>query len=131
MSNRCPDCNKFATLEFQDPEESLTEFDPETGHIEAEYRIIRNCADCGTEMKEATITFDEQLDSSITDAHTGDGHGLSAEFSAEQYEEGGGRYAKAYFGVELTVTITCECGSVNEVLTLVEKEAASSMDDLN
>jgi len=124
---RCPDCNKFVALELQDPEENSTEFDPQTGAIEAEYRIVRNCADCGTELKETTITLSGEVD--VTE-HQGEGHELTAEFEAEGVEEGGGRYAKSYFGVSCTCTVKCSCGELDETVDMSDKVAASEMEEL-
>lgn len=129
MGNRCSDCNKFAGLETQDPEEQDATFDEETGAIEASYRIVRNCADCGTEMKEATIELSDEVDVS---EHQGEGHEVTAEFGdPTPVEEGGGRYAKAYYGVSVDVTVECSCGELREVVTMEDKVAASAMDDLN
>lgn len=126
---RCPDCNKFVGLELQDPEINEEDFDETTGDITAEYRIVRVCADCGTELKEATIQFSEQVDGEFLEKHTGEGHSLTADFSAENLEIGGGRYQKAFFGIDLRVTATCSCGEAWED-NFSDQVAASEMDEL-
>lgn len=126
---RCDNCNKFVSLDCDEPEVENEDFDGEAGRIDAEYRIIRTCSDCGQEMKEATITFDEDI-SDKTEDHQGEGHELSAEFDASLLEEGGGRYKKSYFGVDLKVTVTCSCGDFHEVFDYSDKVAASEMDEL-
>jgi len=124
---RCPDCSKFVSLELQEPEENSAEFDPQTGTIEAEYRLVRNCADCGTELKETTISLSGEVDVA---EHQGEGHELTAEFTAEATEDGGGRYAKSYFGVSCICTVTCSCGELDENVDMSDKVAASEMEEL-
>ena len=126
---RCPNCSKFVSLEMQEPEENATDFDTETGEITADYRIYRTCAECGEEMKEATIEFSDNADPNFMEEHQGESHQLDAVFSAEPLEEGGGRYVKSFFGVDLTVEITCTCGATESV-SLSEKIAASYMEEL-
>ncbi len=58
---RCPDCNKFVSLEEVEPEVNTLEVDEE-GIIEADVRIVNACADCGTELKEYTFDFDGESD---------------------------------------------------------------------
>ena len=50
---RCPDCNKFTGLETQEPELNTIEstYSNETFTITADGRTVRQCADCGTELK--------------------------------------------------------------------------------
>jgi hypothetical protein len=112
---RCDNCNKFASLESpEEAEEQSTDFDSTTGQWNAEYRIVRNCADCGQEMKEATFSFEDQLDDEMVEEHQDEGHELTANFTAEVLEEGGGRYKKSYYGVSLMVGITCSCGKLTD-----------------
>jgi Pyruvate/2-oxoacid:ferredoxin oxidoreductase gamma subunit len=120
----------MVSMELQDePEEERAEFDAKTGEIDASYRIVRTCAECGTELKEATFDFEETLDQDILDEHKGEGHELSAKFDAESIEESGTRYAKSYFGVMLAVTVSCSCGFDHEI-HMLDKVAASEMEEL-
>lgn len=59
---RCPDCSKMVSLDFGDPEiedfSCSVELDDEgnlVAELSASARIVRSCADCGTELKEATL----------------------------------------------------------------------------
>lgn len=149
---RCPDCNKFVGLEFQDPEdvnldmsgEELTDDGELCLLVSMQCRIVRNCADCGNELKEANLEVSDDeanvesagLDKCIEKKGDGyawkDGHGdLSiSETSVNQIEEGGGRYAKAYFGAEVEYEVKCKCGEVLHTGTVSDKVAASAMDEL-
>ena len=70
--------------------------------------------------------------------HDGKGHELTVEADdPEQVEEGGGRYAKSYFGASVSYRIHCKCrrkgGEDGEPIhegVLEDKVAASEMDEL-
>ena len=56
---RCPDCNKFVSLDSeQDPECSLDV--DESGEVSGSIQIANACAECGTEM--FTAEFDASVD---------------------------------------------------------------------
>ncbi len=56
---RCPDCNKFVSQEPGDVD-VVTE-DCDGGQINVECRITQNCSECGTELKEGTITIEHEV----------------------------------------------------------------------
>jgi len=58
---RCPDCNKFVS--YDDGDVDVQSEDVESGEVRVEVRIVKTCAECGTELKEAN--FD--LESDFTD----------------------------------------------------------------
>lgn len=138
---RCPSCNKFAGLEMQDPEVEGVDIDAD-GNITAEVRIVRNSACCGEGMKEYTFSMETSFDDNEpVSAHKGEGHELSAEEDGvDMIEEGGGRYAKSYYGASLTVRVTCTCGKLGELdkdgkgqgitVELSDKVAASEMEEM-
>lgn len=153
---RCPDCNKFVGLEFQDPEdvnldmndEELTDDGELALLVSMSCRIVRNCSECGQELKEATIEANDEeilVESETLKDHVilivkdgrntydwKDGHGDLAlnEESVEPIEEGGGRYAKSFFGAKVGFSITCKCGGVLHEGDVEDKVAASAMDEL-
>lgn len=161
--NRCESCAKMVSLEFDAPEEQSFEaevsMDPETGNligdITATVRIVRSCADCSSEMKEATLELSHDDDVVLSSelltgtlfpesvAHIKlnfktskyewlDGHGLedTEHDDPEQIEEGGGRYAKSYFGASIAWRVNCKCGKCLADGTLEDKVAASAMDEI-
>lgn len=139
---RCPDCQKFVSLEFQDPEVESIEIEGLT--VTAMVRIVRVCAECSQEMKEATLEMSAELDASEFADHWDEEKGepregcelTVEECGADQIEEGGGRYKKSYFGAEVSYEVYCECSKSGEKSKLVhegtlsDKVPASAMDEL-
>ncbi len=111
---RCPNCEKFASLETaEEPEIQGEEIqgDEDDGYfITGEVRIVRVCQDCGEELKEANLEFEMEcppgfsedgweyeLDSTVTErADTVNSKGRPIK----------PRYAKSYYGAEITATFT-------------------------
>lgn len=146
---RCQNCNKFTALEMQEPDlenfDCELELDPASGDLEIsakfDARIVRTSECCGEEMKEASLEAEESI--VIERAELGDAvkfvggqwvwaEGCDAKADnddPESIEEGGGRYAKSYFGASVHYTVTCGDKVVHES-TLSDKCAASGMDEL-
>lgn len=131
---RCPDCNKFVSLDFNDPElDTEPEFDHGGEQITAQIRIVRACADCGTELK--GYDFDVEIPTDHLDVHE-DEEKADVDLSwsdPSQLEEGGGRYAKSYYGAELEVVMkyTDSNGErQKETLNWSDKVPASHMEEL-
>ncbi len=138
MANRCNDCNKFVGLETQDPEVDSIEVDGE--QVNVTVTITRACAECGTEMKTASLEFSDTFEGpdpedAVKDKDAADDekpeHDLEVEENGvEMIEEGGGRYAKSYYGATVEYTVTCSCGCGFEHSgSASDKIAASAMDD--
>lgn len=146
--SRCQNCNKFSALEFQEPElesfDVALELDPESGDLEvvatASVRLVRTSECCGDEMKTADLELEEQLVISRVEIadHLDEVDGVwswkagheatSDNDDPEQLEEGGGRYAKSYFGAQVSYRVTCNGKNVHEGC-MADKVAASSMDE--
>lgn len=130
---RCPDCNKFVGLEFADPEVERLEIDGD--EVACEVRIVRNCAECGQELKEAQLELSAEIPQEVADAHDGDNHDLEVEETGvDPIEEGGGRYAKSYFGATVSFAVRCSCQKKDDAAIyegeMSDKVAASAMDEL-
>lgn len=150
MSNRCPDCNKFVSLETDAEEDSI---EVDLDEVRAEVRVHLNCADCGTEMAETYMTAMLYLPDEIHD------HLQEHEDADESYElevvfdsvvvnddfrslkpvkprkDGSlprvpSRYQTHFYQAEIEATISCSCGELFPV-TLFAEEAASAFDSLN
>lgn len=132
---RCPDCNKFTGLEFQDPELDGDLEVSEDG-VTCNIRLVRTCSECGQEMKEATLEMSGDLPEQAVDhlkEHEEDEtpHELEIEENGiDQIEEGGGRYKKSYFGASVDYKITCSCGQFEVTGTVSDKIPASHMEEL-
>lgn len=98
---RCPDCNKFVSLETGEPEEQSLEINHEDGdtyRITGEFRVPRNCAECSQELKEGVFQFD--FTTEVKDVKEEERKELAVEVeSMEVNESGGGRYAKNVFSI--------------------------------
>lgn len=146
---RCPDCNKFVSLDFSDPEVEGELAVDSDGLVTAEVHLTRTCADCCTALKEAQLSMESRLTGDAAsrlaahlEAHRqadegkGEGSGEAWELSVENdgvepIEESGGRFKKSYFGATVTFTIKCSCDDEWSVSgTLDGKVAAADMDEL-
>ena len=138
---RCPDCNKFVSFDEADPEVNTLEIN-EDGVVTAEVRIVNNCAECGTELKEATLEM-EHDHSAECEEHKGDGHELSVEESSSERDSRSGyfkkgvftpaygRYAKTLYSATVSYVITCSCSDEWKVEGDVSDEIqASHMDEM-
>lgn len=144
---RCPDCNKFVSLELQDPEVSdlqVEHLEPEDKagehrfNITGNVRIVRNCGECGQELKEANLEIDQEvelgentLDAAAVELHrTLDlSDATVEEDGVDSIEEGGGRYAKSYFGATVHFTVYLDKTAIASG-EWSDKVAASEMDEL-
>ena len=121
---RCPTCEKMVSLEMGDIEVSDEEY--AAGKLTASVRIVRTCADCSEEMKEATFEVDEEVEFCDTEDKK---HEVTVEAELEPLEEGGGRYKKSFYGAVGQFKLTCSCGE-EMVVEWSDKVAASGMEDL-
>lgn len=110
---RCPDCNKFVSMENGDLEIDVLEIDVD-GTVHCEASLPRNCADCGTELKRGTFDVDEDVELDSVEcpgapAEAEDkNHDLSIdELGNDVSESGGSRYAKNMIGFDLEYEVTC------------------------
>jgi hypothetical protein len=120
---------------MQDPEVNDLSFDLDNRSITFDVRIVRNSECCGDECKEYTFNGDVELTNEI------DGKideilktNPEADFdveeqSADQLEEGGGRYKKSYYGFTLVAGIK-HGDTLLGTVTIEDKCAASEMDEL-
>lgn len=135
---RCPDCNKFVSFDESDPEVNDLDVSAD-GTVTAVVRIVNTCAECGTELKEGTFEFEELVDA---EGHNGEGHELSVQesgadrtqrsgyFKKGEFIPASGRYAKNFYGVSVTYTVTCSCGALSVEDAFEDDMQASSMDEM-
>lgn len=144
---RCGDCNKFVSLEEQDPEVESVDYDG--GEVRATVRIVNECAECGTELRESTLEMSteapdgwddhdpDQLKANGKDAEECARHEITVE--EESYERTSrqdgkpgtpSRFRKTFYGAKVTVKATCKCGAWEETVDLEDDVQASGMDEL-
>ncbi len=96
---------------MQEPEVNDLSLDIESRAVTADVRIVRNSECCGDEMKEYSFNTEAELDeetSAKIDAILKADPEAEIEVeegSVDTLEEGGGRYAKSYYGFTLTASI--------------------------
>jgi len=138
---RCPDCNKFAGVQEDDPEVNSTDetFEYADGVltlalVEAEVRIRNTSECCGAEMKEAEFNLSEEIPLEKFEGHERkELHALEVEWDdggRTSRSTGRGRGARTFYGAEVSVTITCSCQGFSYTHTLSEDIQASHMDEL-
>jgi len=143
--NLCPDCAKFVSLDLGEPEVDSLEIDND-GNITGDVRLVLNCANCSTELKEANLSFDEIPDnlSKHLDAHQekeesvtleiDEGESRMDDYFSPGVDKKGKRipmrFRKHYYTAEIGAVVTCSCGEKIDVEISVE-EQASGFDDLN
>lgn len=140
---RCPDCNKFVS--YDDPEvevssEEVERVDSNTVRVTAEVAVSLNCADCGTQLKQADLTYEEDhnvpLAEDVGDDYEDD---LSVSIEAEPLdryatEDRHGkpirnpRYQTHYYGANLSITITSD--GLDMVVSGSVEEAASGFEEV-
>jgi hypothetical protein len=144
---QCPGCNKFASLDTQDPEVQSISID-KNGTISGEVRIVRNSSCCGYEMKEANFSFEIEPTSEIADhieAHEQEGteYILSVEEDGAELTENMSsgvdkkgkpipyRFRKTFIGFAATFMVNCNCDKAFTIsVEHDENMAASEFDEL-
>lgn len=139
---RCPDCNKFVGYEQAEPELDLSvELDkaedgtPEGADVTGSVRMVLNCAECGSELAEASLDINDcnvALEHKEAESHDVEVVDESADAN-DRYDGKPGtpsRYRRHYYGADISGTVQCSCGAKAEFTTTVE-EQASGFEQLN
>ena len=122
---RCPDCGKFVSVEMAEPEMEELVVDAE-GNVSGSVRLVQECGECGTELAEANIDVEATVTVEHKDGCKGESGLVSEDEATESKDrfEGKGRYAKHFYGADITATIRCEdCGAEASLETSVEEQA--------
>ena len=135
---RCSQCNKFVSLEEEEPEEQSVDIDTD-GTITASYEIINSCGECGNNLRSATIDLEvgpgKEIEEHLKiELAQGKNHDLEVEANAErdQTTKGKGRGLKTFYGVRANFTVKCSCDPEFEYETEAEDYVqASGMDELD
>lgn len=151
MSNICPSCNKFASLELEEPELLRIDIDPETGEVSLEVLVLLTSSCCGEEMKQNDFDADGIVIDGVEDhieAHKAAGDEYTLEVDADLVPTERTqtlalnkktkkmvpiknlRYAKTYKGYSAAITVECSCGSTFEG-EYEDDEQSSAFEELN
>lgn len=140
---KCPNCPQFTSKDTDvDPEIDARVDDD--GAVNVSVRLVNSCSECGDELEESNLEIEIDLSAEIR-AHRDEEHKskvteLSVEADGSRTDETqtkdrhgkpikSSRYMRRYYGVEVTATVTCECGS-EFVAGGSDKVAASGMESL-
>lgn len=140
---RCGECNKFVSYsDDEEPEASLEVttglFAPDdegiTLEVTGDVRIFKACANCDTELREASFEVEESYEASV--AHKDHDLDVQTEVEAIEYTEGKGRGMKTFYGYSLSCKVVClNCEVDGEPTVLASGSAkdyipAGEMDEL-
>ena len=120
---RCPSCNKFPSLETQDPEVDL---DINGTCVTATVRLVRASECCGEECKTADFDPTDEIDFAEFAGHIDPTTGKPLEVGEDETEheleveevdveatervEGKGRGARTFYGFKVRFSVSCACG---------------------
>lgn len=114
---RCNDCNKFASLEAGEPECDSLAIDND-GNITGSARVVLNCAECGSELKEHNFDVEEAFPNYVGAVSGHCGEKEVEVGTVEAVEEtvvrttGKGRKSSCQaYGMTVEVYLNCECGT--------------------
>lgn len=148
---RCNDCNKFVSYEGDEEPEDDQEFEAEQiddGLVKVTGSMARllNCGECGSELKRATIEFEEEIPfehdagcptflDDEDEKHEDPDFEVEAEMYANERSQTHDRhgkpiknyrYRRTFYGIEGTATITCtHCQATAEVELTGEEQASA------
>lgn len=134
---RCPDCGKFVANDEQEPE--VGDIDISDGSVEVDVRIVNACADCGTELTEATLQLSDDITGPASEhkckkIEKGEAPTFSAEETGSERTvrtEGKGRGMKTFYGAEVSYDVKCDlCDEVVHQSKMSDDVAASDMEIL-
>ncbi len=145
---RCPDCNKFVS--YDEPQAEISQVAVSGTEIQADIRVVLNCQDCGTELKDNEFNTQVEIEHECkpveqreeewkpdTDYKPDDSEKFEVENEGDP--EGSGRveskdrhgkpiknsrYMKTFYGYTLEVGMKCRaCGEMFGVHVKDEEQA--------
>lgn len=128
---RCPDCNKFVSIEMGDPEIDSSEVNDSV--IQGVIHLTKTCMECGTELEEAYPEFEIDIQGQVPEGKGEGEHDMKdecewsigdEEAESNERSEGRGRYMKMFYGADLTFSVICSCGHEAEVTGDVFEQAS-------
>lgn len=131
---KCPGCNKMASYEDPEVEDSQTEVE-EGGNVQVTGRVILRSACCSEELKE----WQFELEGSVNHKHAEGEDEPEFEVDCDDAEVSDyysgkpgtpARYQKHMYKVTASPKVTCSCGGFEETLELEDEQQASGFDEL-
>jgi hypothetical protein len=150
---RCPDCNKFVS--YGDIETEIENEEISDTTLSANVTVYLTCGDCGTQLRQACLDFEEEIDHECTeeaiaaatakrgkpfDADVDDQFEITNSNAegcdrAETKDRNGkviksSRYMKTYYGADLEFTVKCHKCDAEETVNGNVEEQASGFDEV-
>lgn len=141
---KCPSCPQFTSKDTDTEPEVNIEVDA-AGVVTGDARIHNDCSECGEELEETTFSVEEDFTDDVKDHETPDGkpcedielevtESTSRSDRTQTHDRNGrkirsSRYARRYYGVDVEITVTCQCGQ-SWTHTWADEVTAGSMDSL-
>jgi hypothetical protein len=156
---RCNDCNRFVSMELGDSPDLTLDVDAD-GVVSGDVTITRNCAECGTELKEGKFDINVTISEAAahmqehTDAYLAHekaraaaelatieaGGDIDDEDDIEEFELSieneeaeateGGTSRKPTYGFRATFSIVCSCGKFEHDGEADDEMSGGEMDEL-
>ncbi len=155
---RCPDCNKFVS--FDEPQCELQEVRVENHTVCADVRVVLNCQDCGTELKDYDFNTEHEFQheckpvdqreadwkpdedykpeedgeesEKFTVEDDGDPTGTDRLETKDRHGKPikNSRYMKKFYGFEMEVGVKCRCCGEPFGVHLQDEAQASGFNEL-
>ena len=128
---RCPDCEKMVSYEDPPTVEAL-DTQVEGNLVVVQVRIVLNCAECGSELKELVADLEVEIEHECPKAE--DDKEPEFELTNSQEWTGEGFFVrekgKTFYGADVSADVSCSlCEEDINVATQV-KETGGNFDDL-
>jgi hypothetical protein len=130
---RCPDCAKWVSVEQPEPE---VDIDIQGDDISGTVRIVLECANCGTELKQTefdvAVDISEHLKHKCPDAEIGVGWNAEMEdieATMRQHPPKAQRRT-TYYGASGNIRLKCQCDEVDVEIPWSDEIKASQMEEL-
>ena len=129
---RCSDCNKFTS--FVEGNVDVEEINvEEDGVVNAEVHVTLQCTECGTDLKETTLSMNCEDSCDDVAKHLEGKNKDEHEISVEDTDANATvneRDKKTFYGGEVSYTITCSCGNFTTSSSFSDDCLASDFDEI-
>lgn len=144
---RCPDCNKFVS--YDEPQAEVQSVEADGNTIRASVRVVLNCAECGTELKDAeiegeaesgheckkTAEWEKREKKGVPTLEVEDDGEPTADSRLQTTDRHGKpikshRYMKTFYGFTLESEVKCLCCNETFTVETTAEEQASGFNEL-
>lgn len=133
---RCPDCNKFVSLD--EPEVEVDGEDLISGGVCIEVTITLQCAECGTELKSHTLVHEDIVscpncgEDNLDELSLEDVEATGQEIYEDAFSVKTGRKLKnqqKYYGAEISYTVVCAKCEESTAYTAIVRDLPGAFEE--